>query len=290
MKRLILIPLILFFALQTKAQGVIDRCEKQFIKYHNTEREYYLYRPDNIKNNAPLVLVLHGYGSSATKGKTRFMDLADEHGFVVCYAQGSKDFKGKRFWNVGYPFHKDCKQNDVAYLCRLVRHLQKKYHLSRKNTFLTGMSNGGEMCYLMAMKRPKMFKAIASIAGLTLSNMDRNYKYPIPFMEVHGTADKTSKWYGDPLNKGGWGEYQSVPVSISYLIAANKCKYEVLSDLPIKRHKVILHTYTGGKKLNGTGPECEVLLFEVCGGGHSWAEKDMDTCGEVWNFFNRYIE
>ena len=56
------------------------------------------------------------------------------------------------------------------------------------------MSNGGEMCYMMAMKKPKVFGAIASIAGLTLNNMSRDYKMPIPFMEVHGTADNTSKW------------------------------------------------------------------------------------------------
>ena len=55
-------------------------------------------------------------------------------------------------WNVGYPFQAGLKTDDVDFLCKLARYLQKEYNLSRHNTFLTGMPNGGEMCYLMAEK------------------------------------------------------------------------------------------------------------------------------------------
>lgn len=271
------------------AQTIEDKCTKLFFRDQGLNREFYLYMPDNLKKDAPLVLVLHGYGGSALKGKTRLIELADEHGFAICYAQGIKDQKGKTFWNVGYPFHAGVKTNDVKYLCRLVRHLQSKFDLSASNTFLTGMSNGGEMCYLMAMQRPGVFKAIASIAGLTLVDMDRTYNKPVPFMEVHGTKDKTSMWQGDPQNSGGWGAYQAVPVSVSYLIAADKCVYEVTDTLPRMRNQVILHQYKGGVPAWKDGPECEVWLYEVQEGGHSWAEKDMDTCAEIWKFFSKYL-
>ena len=272
------------------AQEVAERCERHAIFDQGIEREYYLYRPEGLKKDAPLLIVLHGYGSSALKCKTSYMALADKEGFAVCYAQGIKDYKGKAYWNVGYPFHKDIKTDDVEYLCRLVKHLQTKYNLSKKNTFLTGMSNGGEMCYIMAMKKPKVFGAIASIAGLTLNNMSRDYKMPIPFMEVHGTADNTSKWSGDPDNKGGWGSYLAVPVSISYLVAANRCIYEVSDTLPKKRNTVIRHRYKGGTPAWDKGPECEVWLYEIQGGGHTWAENDMDTSGETWRFFSKYLK
>ena len=49
-------------------------------------------------------------------------------------------------------FSAGLKTDDVDFLCKLARYLQKEYNLSRHNTFLTGMPNGGEMCYLMAKK------------------------------------------------------------------------------------------------------------------------------------------
>lgn len=51
--------------------GVKERCERYTMKNQGLEREYYLYRPEGLKAGAPLVIVLHGYGGSALKGKKR---------------------------------------------------------------------------------------------------------------------------------------------------------------------------------------------------------------------------
>ena len=129
------------------------------------------------------------------------MDVADRNGFAVCYPQGLKDPKGNSSWNVGYPSQEGMKTDDVDFIVKLSRHISREFGLSRENIFLTGMSNGGEMCYLTAQKKPKAFKAIASIAGLTLTDMmPLRYRRPVPFMEVHGTEDRTSEWTGDPEN------------------------------------------------------------------------------------------
>lgn len=197
------------------SQGVAERCERHTTTFQGLEREYYLYRPAGLPADAPLVLILHGYGGSALKGKTEMMDVADTGGFAVCYPQGVKDPEGKTGWNVGYPPQEGMKTDDVKFICALARKLQKEYSLSRSNTFLSGMSNGGEMCYLTAMRRPRAFKAYASIAGLTMRWMTKkySYKHPVAFMEVHGTEDRTSEWLGDPLNKGGWGGLSARPGS-----------------------------------------------------------------------------
>ena len=178
--------------------GVKERCERYTMKNQGLEREYYLYRPEGLKAGAPLVIVLHGYGGSALKGKKAMMDVADRNGFAVCYPQGIKDPKGKPGWNVRYPSQKGMKTDDVKFLIALSKELQKKFDLSPKNTFLTGMSNGGDIIYLIAMRAPKAFKAMASIAGLQFNWMETeySYKHPLPFMEVHGTQDHTSEWLG----------------------------------------------------------------------------------------------
>ena len=274
--------------------SVKERCERYTMKNQGLEREYYLYRPEGLKAGAPLVIVLHGYGGSALKGKKAMMDIADRNGFAVCYPQGIKDPKGKPGWNVRYPSQEGMKTDDVKFLIALSKELQKKFDLSPKNTFLTGMSNGGDIIYLIAMRAPKAFKAMASIAGLQFNWMETeySYKHPLPFMEVHGTQDRTSEWLGDPGNKGGWGAYIPVPAAVSRIIAVNGCTEEYVTELPRRegRNQVTLYQFKAGKPAVKGGRPTEVWLYKVEGGDHSWSDKDMDTCSEIWRFFSQWIE
>ena len=137
------------------------------IKHGGMERSYWLYLPENHEN-APLVLCLHGYGGKAEGYRPELLEVAKENGFALCYPQGAKAPKGKTGWNVGYPKQEGMKTDDVDFVCDLVKHLQKTHKLSKKNTFYSGMSNGGEMCYILATLKPDVFSAYATIAGLTM--------------------------------------------------------------------------------------------------------------------------
>lgn len=264
---------------------------KHIYRHQGMDRTYWLYLPENLPADAPLVLLLHGYKASAEGYRPEMIEVAKENGFALCYPQGALDGRGKTCWNVGYPFQEGLKTDDVDFLCSLARHLQKEHGLSRKNTFLTGMSNGGEMCYLMAYLKPDVFAAFAPIAGLSMEWSYRKYeaKQPVPLMEVHGTSDKTSLWEGDPHNEGGWGAYLAVPQAVAYWAAKARCTYEEATELPLVRNKVILHTYKGGEPAWKGGPAIEVRLYEVIGGKHTWALNDMDTCREIWEFFKVYL-
>lgn len=294
----------------TGYQSPRERCEKVSFKDQGIVRDAFLYRParhtgtaDSVFSDSagsgdeasgqtdgmPLVVVLHGYGGKALGDGLRFIELADLHGFAVCWPQGAEDGTGHSCWNVGYPFQADYRIDDTAYLRRLVRQLQKNFGVSRRNVFLTGMSNGGEMCYKMAAEHPETFSAIASIAGLTLTSMSTDYRRPVPFMEVHGTADKTSAWDGDPQNKGGWGAYLSVPAALSHIISANRCVALSTTEIPAEHKRVILHHFTEGIPSRKGGPSSEVLLYEVRGGDHSWSDRYIPTCDLVWEFFSRYV-
>lgn len=262
--------------------AIQNRCFHGTFKHQGMIREYYLYTPAGLKEGAPLVLCLHGYGGSGANGKVELMDAADKHGFAICYPDGSPDPRGKKSWNVGYPFQKGMKTDDVDFIAKLAKSLKKEHGFSE--AFLTGMSNGGEMCYLTAQKKPDAFKAIASIAGLTLTDMmPLKYKKPVPFMEVHGTEDHTSEWTGDPENEGGWGAYMAVPAALSHIIAANGCVSVTITNLPQRegRNQVILHHFQGGA--------ADVLVYKVVGGNHSWSDKDMDTCDAILEFFKAYL-
>ena len=290
MKKILQVALILvcvFVFTEVSAQ----EARKFTMKHGGMEREYWLYIPSDIKPDAPLVILLHGYKAKAEGYRPEMMTVAEENGFALCYPQGALDGKGKTCWNVGYPFQEGLKTDDVDFLCTLARHLQKEHDLSRQNTFLTGMSNGGEMCYLMAYLRPDVFTAFAPIAGLSMEWSYRKFdaKKAVPLMEVHGTADKTSCWDGDPFNEGGWGAYLAVPQAVAYWAAQARCTYEETVEMPLVRNKVIMHRYMGGEPIWKDGPAVEVRLYEVIGGKHTWALNDMDTCREIWNFFSIYL-
>ena len=257
--------------------------------FDGLERSYKFYAPEGLQQGAPLVFVLHGYGARIEHVDDKgFSEAAEKYGFAVCYPQGAKDGRGNPCWNVGYPFQENMEVDDVSFLCKLAEQLQKEYGLSAENTFCTGMSNGGEMCYLMAYCGQETFKAVAPIAGLTMEWMPQEYKRTrkIPLFEIHGTNDKVSEWTGDLQNKGGWGAYIAVPDAVEYWVRRNGCRNEVVENLPLKgdgAHQVIAHRFVGKKNAP------QVWLYEVVDGVHSWFNEDMDTAGEIWKFFSMYL-
>lgn len=286
--RKVILSIVLFVSLAAS----LSAQDLQKHKYYGfgSAREYYLYNPEDIGPGAPLVILLHGYGGKADNYRPEMLEVAKKYKFALCIPQGSKDPTGKSGWNVRYPNQAGMKTNDVNYIVNLAKKLQKQYGFSKSNTFLSGMSNGGDIGYVIAWQHPETFAAIASVAGLTFEWLiDECFpRGSVPFMEIHGTEDRTSEWGGDHENKGGWGSYASVPMGVAYMIAANKCKAEETIEMPLldpekPSNPVYLHRYYDG--VNGS----EVLLYEVIGGKHSWHLKDINTCEEIWKFFSRYI-
>ena len=178
MKRLalLLVAMFAFTAIATadnKGKGTLT---EHTFKHKGVEYTYWLYKPQNLPEGAPLIMAFHGYGSrNIPSVGYGFHPVADEHGFAVCYPKGPEDNKGKHCWAVGYDFHLTAgwERDDVGFAVRLVKHLQKKHGFSKHNVFATGHSNGGEMSYLLAYKASDTFAAVAPISGLTMEWMYR---------------------------------------------------------------------------------------------------------------------
>lgn len=262
------------------------------VEYAGQTRYHYIFMPDSLRPEKPLVIMLHGYGGHAEGYRPEMLEVAQREGFALCVPQGLKAPQGKSGWFVGYPKQEGMRQDDDVFICALADSVCSRHSLNPCNVFLTGMSNGGEMCYLIGRRYPRSFSAIASIAGLTMKWIRDEVPVtaPVPFMEVHGTADKTSLWDGDLGGEGGWGAYIPVPEAVSYWVEADGYKEFSMQELKSKSERsVILHRWSGGVPAWSGGPECEVRLYEIRGGKHSWGLSDMDTCEEVWRFFENYL-
>lgn len=253
-------------------------------------RHFKMFLPDRLPDKAPLVMVLHGYGSKAPV-ETWMNDAAMKHGFALCVPLGLKDKTGKRGWNVRYPNQLGMEVDDVETMVKMAKYVQKQYRLSKANTFLTGMSNGGDLCYVLNYRKQNVFRALASVAGLTLTWMyeERDKTRPMPFMEIHGTEDRVSEWTGDLDNKGGWGCYMSVPDAVGHVVEKNGCTPLPTDTVQGKSfqkngHLVVHHYYENPNTHN------DVWLYEIIGAGHSWFRDDIDTGEEIWKFFSQYLK
>ena len=166
--------------------------------------------------------------------------------------------------------------NDTAFLTALADRLRAE--LGVRHVYLTGMSNGGEMCYQMAYRAPKTFDAIASVSGLTLTCLADGGAPTggVPFMEVHGTADQVSFWNGDLKNDNKyWGAYLSVPDAAERIVVANGGD-KVRFDERRLTKAVTCRTRKG---------KCETRLYRVEKGQHGWAFDFFDSAKEILAFF-----
>lgn len=256
--------------------------------YGDTTRTYTMYLPDTLARNAPLIVYTHGYGSK-TRWRADLNEAASRHGFAVCYPDGSPDSRGKDGWMVGYPSQYSMNVNEVEFFKALLDEVCRKYDLSRDNVFMAGMSNGGDLSYQLAFTAPGLFRAYASVAGLLFEWVYLGFKLPepVPFMEIHGNADKTSMWTGDHDNKGGWGRYIPVPLAASAMAVANRCTTMSTDTLASLRGNsaVVRHTVYSGSPAG-----YDVELYEIEGGKHSWGHKDVTTSELICRFFKRYVK
>lgn len=219
--------------------------------------------------------------------------IADLYGFAVCYPQGTKDSSQSRFWNVGYDFHQNETVDDSDFLKSLALYLQTQHNLSSQYTFVTGMSNGGDMSYMLACEQPETFKAIAPVAGCMMKWIyDSCPENAIPVFEIHGTNDDITLWEGDMDNSDGWGAYLPVMDSFNFWVQQNNCTNNSTENLPN------IDTSDGStvttEKYSNENNNNEVWLYTVNSGGHdwpgSWGNMDIDSSSEIWDFFQLFID
>ncbi|MBH76544.1 MAG: esterase [Flavobacteriales bacterium] len=264
---------------------------QEFLTYNHNgqQRAYIYYEPSNIEEDAPLVFVAHGYSGSAQEimNYCGMNDLADQYGFSVCYPEGTSDNWGLNFWNVGYEFTQDSNVDDIDYITQLASFLQTTKNLSVENTFLTGMSNGAELCYLIACEYPGLFKAYAPVAGTIFPNGLTNNScsgLPVSIFELHGTNDNVTLFEGDS-NDQFWGPYLGIDSIINYWTDLNELEYLNIDTLPnFNNNNKFVISYKYFSKQN----DKKVWLYKHKS-GHSWDVDDIVVAEEIWGFFSQFL-
>ena len=265
-----------------------------FFDHNGVNRLYTLYKPDNLKEKAPLVFVLHGYTSNSTNimNYSKMNEIADQNGFMVCYPQGTTNiYTGQTHWNAN--LKEMSSVTDSEFLTDLAKKLQAEFNLSEKNTFACGMSNGGFMSYTLGCERSDTFKAIASITG-TMSGYDWNNCNPnkVPVLQISGTNDMVVPMDGSMSLAGGWGGAPKIQDIMNYWGDINECTQTQTQNLPDSNKTD--NSYVSIEKKVDCFNNNQVWFYTVYGGAHTWpgawGNMDINASEEIWDFFSRYIE
>ena len=194
--------------------GVKTDNVERAITVDNKVRKYWLYVPASVEGqkNVPVVFSLHGrYGNDNPNdaGKPLFTSLAKEKGFIVVYPQGrngaseqdKKDYPGDWYnaFGGGTGWEATGKENaDTKFIKALVDEIKTIYNSNSNISvdptkfYLCGYSMGGMMTYACAKVLNGTFAAYGSCGGFPLNEFHLNLatKQPVPFMHLHGDADK----------------------------------------------------------------------------------------------------
>ncbi len=246
-------------------------------------RTYLSYRPANVSDPAPLVMMLHGgFGSAAQAESSYGWDAeADAEHFVVVYPNGDG-----RAWNVGggccgAPGRTNV--DDVAFLSAVVHDVEAAMPIDPTRVFATGISNGGMMAYRLACDTD-LFAAIGADSATLLG--DCPSPHPLSVLAIHGTADHNIPYDGGEGSGFAKIDGPSIPDVNQLWRTADSC------GPPASTTTGQITTSTASCSGSRT-----VELITIDGAGHQWPGSTkgrqgadtpfagLDATAVIWAFF-----
>ncbi len=291
-----LVGLLALVAALSVTAGCI-RCDES-IQVNGVTRHYRMHVPRDIADRGavPLVLALHQF-SDTDKGMedlTDFDAVADTEGFVVVYPQGQW-----RVWNVWGNKTPD----DVAFLNALIDSVSARFKIDPDRIYATGASAGGMMVQYFACMSDRL-AAVAPVMGSMTSDWAATWpvQSPIPVLIMHGTKDPVIPFKGGDTNAGPGRNvtFLSAQENAAFWAKRNGCgetpTEETLPDAAMGDAFYV-------KKWTWSCDSArEVLLYEIGGGGHTWAghrnwypqfivgpvAPEPDATRVIWDFFKAH--
>ncbi|MBA3985780.1 MAG: T9SS type A sorting domain-containing protein [Flavobacteriales bacterium] len=239
---------------------------------------------NDLPNNLPLVIVLHGSGGSGSDigAYSGFYEAAIANNFISVFPNG---ISGE--WNVEVNGDLNDGPDDVRFIGDIIDYLCGGYAINQNKVYVTGHSRGAYMAYHLAVASADKIAAIAPVAGSMYGDNTFITNYlqggnfvKIPIMHIHGDADQIVP-YPDPNHQPTpYGEWPLTGFSVPTCGATTYNANDVIEIMP-NVQKIPFCTNTGDSK--------EISLIRLLGGGHNWPNiNTYPAAQEIWNFFNQH--
>ena len=131
--------------------------------------DYRLYLPSRSsgKDSLPLIVMLHGCKQDAVSFAegTHMNTLAEEGRFAVLYPEQSKRANPLHCWN-WFESASLAGQGEAALIARLIDQVTKRRPIDPRRVHVVGMSAGGAMACVLAVRHSHLFAACAVHSGV----------------------------------------------------------------------------------------------------------------------------
>ncbi len=132
-------------------------------------REYLLYVPRGYRATraAPLMVWIHGCRQTPEQfaAGTRVARIADEHGALVLLPRQSPLANFERCWNWFDP-NTLLGEGEAAIVAAQVEQVASGYSVNRDRIYVAGLSSGGGLAAVLALRAPQLFAAVAVHSGV----------------------------------------------------------------------------------------------------------------------------
>jgi acetylxylan esterase len=131
-----------------------------------TKLKMFLYEPDGLPQNAPVMVGVHWCHGTARNFFTgnQYRSLADTHKFTVIYPQANSPDSCFDVHSKETLAHDG--GGDALGIASMVRYIIKSKSVDASRVFAAGHSSGGMMCNVLAGSYPDLFKAVSASAGV----------------------------------------------------------------------------------------------------------------------------
>ena len=172
---------------QVPAGAAHEEADLQVLgKVEKTKISWYVPKSYDVQRPAPLLLAMHGTGTSGHDEHLMWQQVAEKLGMLIVAPSESGP-------NEGYAFTE--RERQVALLA--VRWLRRRCNVDETRIFCSGESRGGHMTWDLALRNPDRFAALAPMIGapmLTPAKGLNNLRYleniaPTPIRDLQGSKD-----------------------------------------------------------------------------------------------------
>lgn len=162
---------------------------------------HYISRPSSLKENAPLLIMFHGYGSDENDLFSFASELPEELFIISVRAPYAMQPYGYAWYNINFEAEKG-KWNDNVQaiqsrdlIANFIDEVCDTYQVDANNVTLLGFSQGTILSYAVALTYPEKVKNIIALSGyinkdILPENLQiKNYSH-LDFYCSHGSVDQ----------------------------------------------------------------------------------------------------
>ena len=267
--------------------GVFANANQRHLHVDGVERSYVPYVPSGLGPGAPLVVVLHGRGSSGEDeiARGRWQAKADKERFIVAAPDALKSYDGvepKRALTVRDWLRRNYRAlrgrnlarwhggaNDVGLIVSVIDRLGAEWKVDPSRIYLVGYSRGGFMAHKLALEITDRLAGVAVVSPDHEPEMTRPLARALPFILISGDQDPYHPVTGDRP-------------------AATMARWRALDHCPplarVNSESLDLTIEAAGPCDEGT----EIRYVIVHGVAHDWAMAPISYSDISWAFLSQF--